>query len=43
LAVFFYWSLRGGSFFFRAGPALRQVAVSEVGSLKKEIASSLSA
>jgi hypothetical protein len=43
LAVFFTGAFEAAAFFFRAGPALRQVAVSEVGSLKKEIASSLSA
>jgi hypothetical protein len=40
---FFTGAFEAAAFFFRAGPALRQVAVSEVGSLKKEIASSLSA
>jgi hypothetical protein len=43
LAVFFTGAFEAAAFFLRAGPALRQVAVSEVGSLKKEIASSLSA
>ena len=42
LAVFFTGAFEAAAFFPRR-PALRQVAVSEVGSLKKEIASSLSA